>query len=219
VEEFFSIYSSSELVAFECKCNEHYEEYKKIGAWPAETETKCKQFVACLNNQRTASVKVITAIAKALKSVQQVDSFAEDKAIAHAQPQSADCFEPTAEKYQELTECNCLKGLTRNCGEDAGMEPTVVCLKMHACRHDNVCESWKDANDCSDLLLQLQLLEAGQLANSSLTPAATSDHWATKAEAPVSTYTELQERRDADSVAQISSTEARLEGTLQSKCA
>jgi hypothetical protein len=137
VDEHLPGYSASELVDFECECNAHYTEYRKNGEWPLGTTAECQQFIACLNNQKSASVKVLTGLAKGLSKTITVTI-------------GAGCFTPSPEKYKELTECNCLKGLLKHCGNDAGTETTDECLKAHACKKDDVCQEWKDEN-CANL--------------------------------------------------------------------
>jgi hypothetical protein len=145
VEEFFEHMTSFEFVEFECQCNEQYQYYTENYVWPDGTTNECKQFIACLNNEVGASVKVLTGLAKALK---------EYKEGANNSSHNSNCFSPTPGKYEELTECGCLKELVQACGDDAGTLPADECLKNHACKHEQVCDDWQAAN-CPAMALQL----------------------------------------------------------------
>jgi hypothetical protein len=153
VDAFFQHLTSHQFVDFECECNERYLQYTKNHAWPDGTTEECKQFIACLNNEVGAAVKVLTGIAEALKAT-VTTGLIEHKEIANESSYNSDCFDPAPETYQELTQCNCLKGLVKTCGDDAGTLPADECLKYHACGHEQVCPVWKQAN-CPAASLQL----------------------------------------------------------------
>jgi hypothetical protein len=145
VSTLFAHFTSIELVEFECECNEHYKEYKETGVWPEATEDMCKQFVSCLNDQNDLGVKVLTGVAMALANTIQPSLIENDPG---QDPQS--CFNPSPAKYKELTECDCLFGLVKACGDDAGMEAADECLKSYACTHDKVCNDWQQVN-CAEI--------------------------------------------------------------------
>jgi hypothetical protein len=171
--------TSTQLVDFECLCNDQYMSYRKQKVWPPGTDERCKKFIACLNNEHGIAVKVLTGLARALKDTST--SFEVNES-----PDDSTCFTPSANKYKELTECNCLQDLVNTCGDDAGMDPTAHCLKNAACKSEKVCDAWQTAH-CNTSMLQLQAARA------------TSD------------------ARDGGAVAL--ETRARLDDTLQSKCA
>lgn len=153
VEAFFEHLTSYEFVEFECACNEQYLQYIANHVWPDGTTDECKQFIACLNNGRGASAKVLTGLAKALKATTTTELI-EHKNTADKSSYNSSCFTPSPEKYQELTECNCLKELVNVCGDDAGTLSADECLKEHACGHEEVCDDWQAAN-CPSMSLQL----------------------------------------------------------------
>jgi hypothetical protein len=161
---------ASELVDFECECNEHYLRYRDDNVWPEATQEKCKQFIACLNSYKTSSVKVLTGIAKALKYTNTASLLQSNTSTA-----SSSCFTPSPDKYNELTQCDCIKGLVNECGNDAGMDPTDECLRKLACRNDEVCQSWKDDNCAGNSLLQERRSSGNSDAQTSLSTSRLED--------------------------------------------
>jgi hypothetical protein len=183
VDQLLPDLTSSQLVDFECLCNDHYMVYRRQKVWPSATDPRCKEFIACLNNEHGIAVKVLTGLAKALK-----DASTTPYTLVEVNESIRDstCFTPSSDSYKELTECNCLKDLVNVCGDDAGMDPTAACLKNFACESDKVCDAWQTTH-CAANMLELQAARA------------TSD------------------ARDGSAVAL--ETRARLDDTLQTKCA
>jgi hypothetical protein len=167
-------------------------QYRKDNVWPSATDEKCQQFIACLNNEQGVAVKVLTSLAKALEDMSQ-SAFIEYEEIANEslrESNKTNCFTPTKEKYKELTECNCMKGLVHECGNDAGMDPMDKCLIKFACKSEKVCDAWQAAHCTMNSTNSLQ-----QRASS---------------------VTSTSEARDKSAALE---TRAQLDDTLQSKCA
>jgi hypothetical protein len=195
VSTLFAHFTSTELVEFECECNEHYKEYKETDAWPEATEDMCKQFVSCLNDQNDLGVKVLTGIARALADAIQPSLEPGENEPGENEPgqDPQSCFNPSTAKYKELAECGCLGGLIKACGDDAGMEAADECLKSYACAHHKVCDDWQQVN-CAEISSSESVLQLRAHAGNR-TPGA------------------------HEGSAALETSSRRLDETLQSKCA
>jgi hypothetical protein len=158
VEPLADIMNVNEFVDFECNCHNQYELYQKFGVWPAETLEHCKVFMACLNDQRSISGRVVLGVAAALQKYSEV-TLAQTPAM-NGQSSDSNCFTPSDAEYGTLVQCGCLGGLVTACGDEIG--PIDSCLHDYACLKDNVCEEWKGLN-CGHLPQSALQLRAGRV--------------------------------------------------------
>jgi hypothetical protein len=157
-----------DFVTFQCKCiDQHYKDYIEDSAWPSETPQKCKDFIACLQNEHTMSSRLAVSLAKALGShggglVEEKSLGATGTLMPTTTPASQDpdsllaneCFEPSNSTFASLVECGCMKDLLDACG-DPLVEDAEDCLVKHACKHSGVCQDWKDSK-CGEGALQMR---------------------------------------------------------------
>jgi hypothetical protein len=165
-----------DFVRFQCKCiDEHYEEFRRNGSWPAETTQKCKDFIGCLKNQHSISSRLVVSLARAIgkqNSAGNGGGLFEEKSlrangmVTHATtPANEACFRPSNMSLAALVECDCLEDLVQICGQSL-VEDTVGCLFDHACSVGKVCDDWKalncphHASHSEELLLLRQLFPA-----------------------------------------------------------